>query len=128
MSANDLTGCWQGIFNYPRGNPPTGFAAVLQESDGLLSGETIEPGLAGGEVAARLDGRRQGHAVTFAKLYDADDGDYDTVAYEGTVAADGLEITGRWTIPGVWSGTFIMVREAGVEAPAALEAADEAER
>lgn len=122
MSADDLTGRWQGIFNYPRANPPTGFAAALEDVGGRLSGETVEPSLSGGEVRARLDGRRDGGSVTFSKLYDDQDGGYDTVAYEGTVAADGLEITGRWTIPGVWSGTFIMVRETGVEEPAEQEA------
>ena len=59
------------------------------------------------------------------KLYDENRGDYDAVAYEGAVDAEGLEITGRWSIPGDWSGTFIMVRESGVEEEASAEAEQE---
>lgn len=124
MSADDLSGEWRGIFNYPgAAGPPTEFTATFHDAGGLLTGETVEPGLRGGTVAARLDGRRTDSTVTFAKLYeDTPDGDYDTVAYEGEVAPDGLEITGRWTIPNVWSGTFIMVRNKGVEEVAEAQA------
>ena len=120
-AADDLTGDWRGIFNYPPTDlgaaPPTEFAATLQDAGGVLSGHTVEPGMRGGTLTARIDGRRAGVAVAFVKLYDDErDGDYDTVAYQGEVDAEGLEITGRWTIPGGWSGTFIMVRERGVEA------------
>lgn len=125
MSADDLSGDWRGIFNYPgAAGPPTEFTATLHDAGGLLTGGTVEPGLHGGALAARLDGRRTGSAVTFNKLYDEAQGDYDSVAYQGAVDGEGLEITGRWTIPGVWSGTFIMVRERGVEEEAAAEAAE----
>ena len=120
--ADDLTGDWRGIFNYPSVGAPTEFAATLHDAGGVLSGHTVEPSLRGATITARIDGRRVGRAVTFMKLYDDErDGDYDTVAYQGAVDADGLEITGRWTIPGGWSGTFIMVREKGVEAEAEAE-------
>ena len=77
----------------------------------------------GGTVTARIDGRRSGAAVTFMKLYDDEKNeDYDTVAYQGSVDAEGVEITGRWTIPGDLSGSFIMVRERGVETDVTLEA------
>lgn len=127
MSADDLSGRWQGIFNYPRDVPPIGFAAMLYDIDGALTGETVEPAPDGRTLAAQLDGRRRGSSVTFAKLYNANDGDYDAVAYDGTVAADGQEITGRWSIPGIWSGTFIMVREKGIGTPTETEAATDVE-
>ncbi|WP_375404682.1 hypothetical protein [uncultured Sphingomonas sp.] len=124
--ADDLSGEWRGIFNYPAAQPPTEFTATLHDAGGTLSGHTVEPGLRGGTVTARIDGRRTGQAVTFNKLYDDErDGDYDTVAYRGAVDADGTEIAGRWTIPGAWSGTFIMVREHGIEAEIGLEATEE---
>ena len=117
--ADDLSGEWRGLYNYPAAQPPTEFTATLQDAGGVLSGHTVEPSLRGVTITARIDGRRAGTAVTFNKLYDDQrDGDYDTVAYQGAVDAEGLEITGRWTIPGVWSGSFIMVRERGVEAEA----------
>lgn len=118
MTAKDLSGEWRGIFNYPRGAPPTEFLAALRDGGGTLTGHTVEPSLYGdGNISARIDGRRSGAAVNFVKMYEENERAYDSVAYEGTVDADGCEITGRWSIPGVWSGTFIMVREqgAGVE-------------
>lgn len=124
MSADDLSGDWRGIFNYPgAAGPPTEFTATLHDAGGFLTGETAEPSLYGGTLAARLDGRRNGSAVLFNKLYEESrEGDYDSVAYEGEVDDEGLEITGRWTIPNIWSGTFIMVRERGAEQEAAAEA------
>ena len=125
-AADDLSGDWRGIFNYPgAGGPPTEFTAALTDSGGVLTGSTEEPSRTGAVIAARIDGRRTGSAVTFMKLYDENQGDYDAVAYEGSVDADGLEITGRWSIPGDWSGTFIMVRESGVEEEASAEAEQE---
>lgn len=128
MSAEDLSGEWRGIFNYPdAAGPPTEFTATLHDAGGRLSGETVEPSLHGGTLAARLDGARAGVSIAFNKLYEESrEGDYDTVAYEGEVDAEGLEITGRWTIPGVWSGTFIMVRDKGVEAGVEATAEEEA--
>ncbi|WP_375427591.1 hypothetical protein [uncultured Sphingomonas sp.] len=124
--ADDLTGDWRGIFNYPAAQPPTEFTAMLHDAGGTLSGHTVEPSLRGDTVTARIDGRRAGAAVTFVKLYDDEENeDYDIVAYEGALDAEGAEITGRWTIPGVWAGTFIMVRTRGVEAEAVLTATDE---
>jgi hypothetical protein len=115
--AGDLSGEWRGIFNYPRGQPPTEFTATLHDAGGRLSGSTVEPSLSGGTIVARIDGSHVGSAVSFMKLYDDDPEDqYDTVAYEGAVDAEGTEIAGRWSIPGVWSGSFIMVRRPGVEA------------
>ena len=122
MSVDDLSGEWRGIFNYPREAPPTEFVAILHEAGGALSGQTVEPSLWGGEVTARLDGRRSGKAVTLAKLYEESDGEYDSVAYQGSIDAEGLEITGTWSIPGIWSGTFIMVRERSIEQSAEQEA------
>lgn len=124
--ADDLSGEWRGIFNYPgNAGPPTEFTATLHDAAGALTGHTVEPSLDGATVTARLDGRRSGAAVTFVKLYDEHGGGtYDAVAYQGAVDAEGGEITGRWTIPGDWSGTFIMVRDQGVAADAELEAAE----
>jgi hypothetical protein len=114
MSADDLSGAWTGIFNYPRDMPATGFAATLHDSASILTGQVIEPRHDGAAtLQAIIDGRRDGDRVRFAKSYDGQDGDYDIVRYDGSVDEAGLEITGRWDIPGIWSGTFIMVRDAG---------------
>jgi hypothetical protein len=114
--AQDLSGEWRGVFNYPAAaGPPTEFAAALRDAGGRLSGTVSEPSINGGVVHAIIDGRREGSAVSFSKLYDRPDEGYDMVAYQGEVTGDGLVISGRWTLPDGWSGTFIMVRPGGVE-------------
>ena len=86
---DDLSGDWRGIFNYPAAQPPTEFTATLHDAGGALSGRTVEPSLRGATITARIDGRRTGASVAFVKLYDDEDGAYDTVAYQGDVDADG---------------------------------------
>jgi len=120
---DDLSGHWTGIFSYPRDIPATGFEATLFDGAGTLTGHVVEPRHDGtGVVEALIDGRRDGPRVRFAKSYDGQDQDYDLVRYEGEVDADGVEITGRWEIPGVWAGTFIMIRERGLTADTAADA------
>lgn len=118
MSADDLSGRWQGIYNYP---PESGvraavaFAADLIETSGRLGGTIAEHDAIGDgrALAAAIDGQRSGTSVEFTKFYeDADPENYDAVAYRGTVSPDGNEISGRWDIPGAWSGSFIMTRPA----------------
>jgi len=51
--------------------------------------------------------------VHFTKTYDEPGhARRNHVLYIGTVNGEGTEITGRWEIPGNWSGSFIMVRQA----------------
>ena len=113
----DLTGSWSGIFNYPRSLPSNAFNAVLRDSGGIIVGETSEP--SGGPNSSSttllgwLEGRHDGNDVSFVKSYDDAKRAHYAVWYSGSVGADGTEIQGVWDIPGVWSGTFIMVRQAG---------------
>src|SRR5262245_53660218 len=111
--ARNLTGVWHGIYSYPRGNPPVSFVATLIETASMVSGTTHE-GEASGTLFAMVTGRRQGSAVSFVKTYDGTNPDYRTVDYEGRLSGDATEIDGRWTIPGVWSGKFLMIRARGV--------------
>ena len=116
--AQDLSGFWHGLFHYPAGQPPVAFTAELRDADGSLLGSTSETGqvgeAAGRTITATVQGRRQGAATLWLKIYDGDYRQYDSVRYEGVVSADGQEIEGRWTVPGNWSGTFLMIRGAGV--------------
>jgi hypothetical protein len=110
----DLSGHWHGFYNMPVDEPPTLFEAELLDIGGLLSGESTEegdtPDCFGMTLHAVIDGRRDGDRVAFTKRYDyLPRADY-AINYEGVLAAGGDEIEGRWTIPGVWSGTFLMVR------------------
>lgn len=113
----DLSGRWTGIFNYPTDFPPNGFEADLREVGGSISGTVSEqdddPSGAGGTLHSIVEGRRDGSAVTFAKMYDDIDRMPDAVFYSGSIQPDGNEISGRWEIPGEWSGTFLMIRHSG---------------
>ena len=121
MSSRDVTGRWEGIFNYPRELPPNGFVAVLIERAGAINGETEEVSDVdrdrGARLAAVLTGARVGSSVCFDKRYETGRRAGLVVRYAGTLAPEGDEIVGEWTIPGVWSGSFIMVRQSG---PAAV--------
>lgn len=116
MSRRDVTGRWEGIYNYPRGLPPNGFAATLTERAGSIEGKVEERGDVGDDrgatLSATVDGERIGSAVRFVKCYTSDTRAH-AVHYAGTLSPEGDEIVGEWTIPGVWSGTFIMVRQPG---------------
>jgi len=109
----DVTGYWDGIFNYPRTMPPNAFTADLREDHGRIVGETCEPSDSphdqASELHALIEGMRSGADVTFTKFYDSTRR-LDPIAYRGTLSADATEINGTWSIPGNWSGTFIMVR------------------
>ena len=111
---NDLSGEWLGFYNYPIPHPPTRFEASLRDNAGLISGVTTEegdtPDCYGAILQAVIDGRREGSTVWFTKVYDYLERAPDPVRYEGEIQAGGDEIEGRWTIPGEWSGSFMMVR------------------
>lgn len=121
MTTRDVTGRWEGIFNYPRTMPPSGFTADLVEQAGAIIGETQERGdegpSRGGELVAVVEGERIGSSVRFTKRYHDLVRAHYAVRYDGTLSPEGDEITGEWTIPGVWSGSFIMVRQAVHEVP-----------
>jgi len=121
-----LTGVWHGIYSYPRGHGSVSFVATLIETASSVSGTTHESGALGGRpgrtLFATLFGSRQASRVHFTKTYDGADPSYGTVAYEGRLSGDCTEIEGRWTIPGVWSGKFLMIRSAGKEATVARKA------
>jgi len=114
----DLTGRWSGMFSYPALLPPNSFEATLRDSGGLISGITTEadddPFGSGATLHAVIEGRREGNSVTFSKSYDDLGRAPFAILYRGTVHPDGDEIEGRWEIPGIWAGTFLMVRHAGV--------------
>jgi hypothetical protein len=112
-NAQNLTGIWHGLYSYPDGRSVS-FVATLIESGSALTGSTHEPCVGGngpaGTLYASLDGSRDGSAVAFRKTYAGAGPDYGAVDYAGTLNADASEIEGRWIIPGVWSGKFLMIR------------------
>lgn len=112
MSARDLSGSWSGIYNYPHSQPSNGFEVELRDAGGVLTGECAERSEGDSSIIAHaiIEGSRQGDAVTFTKSYDTLASAARPVQYAGALRDDGDEISGRWTIPGDWSGSFIMTR------------------
>ncbi|MCI1438411.1 MAG: hypothetical protein LKI03_00410 [Acetobacter indonesiensis] len=115
---SSLTGLWHGQFTYPRSFRPEFFTASLLDQSGALSGSITEKAT---ETTAQqsilfatLSGRHSGSLVMFVKLYEGGNRQH-SVQYEGTVNEDGTEISGTWSIPGNWSGQFLMIREGQAE-------------
>ena len=108
----DLSGQWSGIFNYPAYVPPNSFEATIRDSGGVITGLITQPrevfDLPGPARQAVIEGSRQGSQLSFIKIYD--DLERPTPHYSGTIQPGGDEIEGEWTIPGDWSGTFLMIR------------------
>ena len=117
----DLSGQWSGIYNYPARFPPNTFEATIRDTGGIVTGVISQPGEffepAGTVQTAVIEGSRSGSKLSFVKMYD--DLGRPTPHYHGTIQPGGDEIEGEWTIPGDWSGTFLMVR--GPRAKAAVE-------
>lgn len=112
--SRSLTGVWHGLFTYPYEQEPGSFTATLLEAGPFLTGSTHEDGLhhdgVQGALFALIDGEREGTMVYFDKTYDGTGGWDHLVRYQGLLSADWTEIEGRWTVPGVWSGKFLMIR------------------
>lgn len=112
--ARSLTGVWHGLFTYPYEHEPGSFTATLLETGPFLTGSTHEDGLhrdgARGPLFGMIDGEREEAMVYFDKTYDGTGGWDHLVRYQGLLSADWTEIEGRWTVPGVWSGKFLMIR------------------
>jgi hypothetical protein len=93
------------------------FEASLISTEDFLGGTITERATEGrvkGRIlCATVSGTRCGQRVSFIKTYEPDSEPYSSVAYEGVVSGDGLEISGDWTI-GSWSGRFLMIRAGGV--------------
>ena len=127
----NLTGSWAGRYKYAPGlkEAPQVFSATLEETEGLLRGETIEPNtfapVATDTLVAGLKGSRDGLEVTFRKRYS--DFNSKDIDYSGYLDDSGNRIEGTWHFP-AWPwirGTFTMVRERGVKTSSTLHAAEE---
>lgn len=111
---NNLTGVWNGQYDYAFGYEPVGFMATLIEAGTGFSGGVTEtaPDRTGAplDLFAVIDGRREGHSVNFTKTYGGSGGWEHIVEYEGTLSPDGNEIEGEWRVPGAMNGRFMMIR------------------
>ena len=110
----DLSGQWSGVYSYPSEVPPNLFEATIRDLGGTIAGEIVEPDvLAKGQILHSLiEGARSGSRIRFTKMCVDLGLGWDPVEYDGTITAGGDEIEGSWTIPGSWSGTFLLIRGA----------------
>lgn len=127
---DDLGGDWIGVYSYPGLEAPVVFHATLTDKGASLAGHIREEimAAAGAPVTVMAD-VRGGHAerqVRFVKTYDGAAGWTHKVHYVGTLTPDGLEIAGTWSIPPVWTGTFLMSRAPGLGETAVVEAFERA--
>ena len=128
MAETDVSGLWSGAYSYRRLLATVSFEARLDEMRGAVSGvveelsDLVHPPR---RVTATLYGRRDVCTVSWIKVYDEPTlpGYDQPVAYLGVVSADGTEIRGEWRLPGGFSGTFLMIRAASLQAERAREAA-----
>ena len=107
-----LTGLWTGLYSYPSRLRPVFFVATLISHGPAFSGRTEEAAdsAAGAPLAlgAALTGQEGSGLVAFTKTYE---GAWEhSVLYAGRLSPDRTEIEGRWTIPGAWTGRFLMMR------------------
>ena len=114
----DLSGFWIGAYHYPIAAKPVAFNAVIEDDMGLFTGEICEnvTFCRPSEMLlfASIFGNLNHHHVHFEKVYESGAAaGYGKVLYTGDLAADGNSIQGRWTIPGDWSGRFVMERTKG---------------
>lgn len=94
-----LTGAWRGTYAYSDGRPGVPFDWVLTESDGTLSGISVEDNTfdaRGGTQSAMLAGTRRGDAFRLTKTYDGRAGASHGVVYEGRI--EGEVVRGTWHI------------------------------
>ena len=112
----DLTGVWLGLYSYPRTLEPVSFTATLIDTAGAISGSCHEKprqgSTAGCVLFATLSGHHNDGVVAFIKTYDDGIPHARAINYEGAIHDEGTEIEGRWTIPRIWSGRFLMIRSA----------------
>jgi hypothetical protein len=108
-----MTGVWYGRYFSASGEvEENSFIAHLEEIGGAVTGTITEPDTTGLEEVRRafVNGTRTGSQLRFSKQYDPAGALAHAVDYEGSVADDGAEASGRWSFTG-YSGSFVMNRE-----------------
>ncbi len=114
-----------GSFSYPSNlGPTTPFLARIEDHDGRLSGDIMEPNTVGSsseQLQSFLSGTREGSSIDFVKAYDGASDAAHAVDYVGRLSGDGMMITGVWSLATL-DGSFEMYREAVWEELTGVEA------
>jgi len=110
--AGDLSGTWEGFYEYGNGQPPVYFLMVIEHGGSNVSGSIMEVQTFGEQVSdgllsANISGRTTGPTVVFTKTYDGSGGVAHSVVYRGTLVKtdDGVSIlAGTWETGGMQGG------------------------
>ncbi len=129
---NSLTGLWSGEYWYAGVSFPTPFTAHFIDTNGDLTGSTLEPNRFANpdllELSASLTGARGDLSVRFTKLYNPAPGVHrQPIFYTGVVDASFTMIDGEWSFAPEYamSGRFVLVRVSRGETAATVAAAAE---
>ena len=130
--SDNISGFWTGVYDYPQAyREPVPFNAVITDSGGALTGESIEPNTFSTaqdkELFAHLSGTRDGSSVMFVKTYEKVPRGGHSIIYQGTLDASGTRIDGTWKASARWSGPFVMNRSSGAKVEQEEKAARELE-
>lgn len=115
-ATSGLTGTWSGRYEYPiKKRRGVDFSMKLIFSQGLITGSIIEPNTFGSKASrnlyAHFKGTVTGNQIRWVKKYDGTGGVDHIVIYEGKLDRAAQTVTGKWKIPGNWSGAFSLRRE-----------------
>lgn len=93
---------WDGAYYYPDNRQPVAFHLDLQQTGNQISGRTAEPATFGNgtsqQLFAYVSGSINGAGISFVKTYDGTGGVNHSVQYDGTIAQDGLSMSGTWRL------------------------------
>jgi hypothetical protein len=108
-TAQSLATQWQGAYAYADKRAPVPFTLQLQQNQNSISGRTTEPATFGNHSSpnlyANIVGNVSGSNISFTKTYDGTGGVSHSVAYSGTLSADGRSMSGTWRV-GTAAGSF----------------------
>jgi hypothetical protein len=105
-----LTGTWSGVYYYPSQYPPVDFSSVIIFEGSIFYGIVKEPKTFGNYnipyIYSEIEGSiSQDNKISFtkkSKYYT------HTLFYTGQIDMNTRRISGKWSIPGSWSGKFNM--------------------
>lgn len=114
---SDMSGMWSGLYRYVHHSGAIRFTVWIEDSNGNISGGTLEPNTfaaqSGEELEAHISGTREGLSFQFQKIYAASSGIIQpALLYTGDVNAEFSEAHGVWDFgsAGDLSGTFQLSR------------------
>ncbi len=111
-----VDGDWVGQYHYPKEErKPVQFSLTLRQTGMGFVGRSTEPNTFGDKTSSMLFANIEGEMkpdghVSFKKQMDGTAGAKHFILYEGQMSKDKKTVSGTWSIPESWSGSFEMSR------------------